>query len=358
VFGQGLYLLAAVSLVFVIVLKTVAPGLVRTLIGSAAVAEAVDSYLQIFAFAMLFHGVNLALSAFYVGVSRTRALIGATVVLAAVNVFLDYALIFGNLGFPELGIRGAAIGSLSAEIAAFAFLVIHAVLRGYHQRYGLFAFARWNRELSRRLMVLSSPVALDALVETVRWFAFFLIIESLGETALASANIVFGCYALMLIPIHGFSETTCSMVSNLVGQEQDSQIGALVRRAISLGYTVVLPLALFSFLFPTVALSLFTTDPEILATSVSSLRIVALGFLFLIPGDILFNAVVGTGDTAATLVIEVISTICVLGLASVFVFGLEFPLASVWVAEVAGVVTLLTLSGLWLRSGRWMRLTV
>lgn len=120
----------------------------------------------------------------------------------------------------------------------------------------------------------------------------------------------------------------------------------------SLGYVVVLSFAVLSFLFPTIALSLFPTDPEILATSVSSFRIVALGILFLIPAEILLNAVVGTGDTAATLAVEVVSTICVLGLASAFVFVFELPLAAVWVAEVADVVMLLTLVGLWLRSGR------
>jgi Na+-driven multidrug efflux pump len=133
VFNQGVYLLVAVSVLFILLLKGVVPPLAADIIRSSDIAVAVDDFLQIFAFAMFFHGINLALSAFYVGISRTGALIGATIVLAIVNIFLDYALIFGHFGFPELGIRGAAIGSLCAEITAFLYLVLHAVAKRYHR---------------------------------------------------------------------------------------------------------------------------------------------------------------------------------------------------------------------------------
>jgi putative MATE family efflux protein len=356
VFNQGLYLLILVAAVFVVLLKGIAPVLTASMIRSADVARAVEDFLQIFAFAMFFHGVNLALSAFYVGISRTRALIGGTLVLAIVNIFLDYALIFGHFGFPELGIRGAAIGSLSAEIAAFIYLVLHALVRRYDRRYGLFHLARWNQSLTRKLLSISSPVALDALVETLRWFAFFLIIEHLGEEALACANIVFSCYALLLIPVDGFSETTCSMVSNLVGQDRSGQIGRLLRRTISLGYAVVLPLLALVLLVPETVLSLFTSDPDLIATSQNSLRVIVVVVAIVVPADMFYNAVAGTGDTTATLGIEVSVTVCILGLAYWFAMRLGLPLESVWVAEAVGWVLCLLLSSAWLQSRRWERL--
>jgi MATE family multidrug resistance protein len=110
--------------------------------------------------------------------------------------------------------------------------------------------------------------------------------------------------------------------------------------------------------FPTVAPSIFTTDPDLLSMSVASLRIVALGFVFVVPADILFNAVVGTGDTTATLAIEVAATVGFLGLASAFVFALGLPLAWVWAAEVAGLLMFLAPSWIWPRGGRWVRSTV
>jgi putative MATE family efflux protein len=358
VFNQGLYLLGLIALVFVFLLKVLVPVIASGLIRSAAVAAAVDDFLQIFAFAMFFHGINLALSAFYVGISRTRILVAATIVLAVVNIFLDYVLIFGHLGFPELGIRGAAIGSLCAEIAAFLVLVLRAILHRDNRTYGLFHLSRWNQALTRKLFSISYPVALDALVETLRWFAFFLIVEQLGEEALACANIVFSCYAVLLIPVDGFSETACSMVSNLVGQGRSRRISGLLRRSISLGYLVVLPLLAVVLLFPEWVLSLFTADPGLIDTSIQSLRVITLAVAIVVPADMFLSAVAGTGDTTAALFIEIALTICVLGLAYLFALRLGMSLEMVWVAEAAGWLLCLILSSTWLRSRRWQRLLV
>lgn len=358
VFTQGWYLLGIVAVGFILLLKILLPLIAYHVIRSGDIARAVDDYLQIFAFAMIFHGLNLAFSSFYVGISRTRALIGATIVLATVNISLDLLLIFGHLGFPELGIRGAAIGSLAAEVAAFLYLGIHSLARGHGRRFGLFRFTRWDGVLTGKLMKLSTPVALETLVETLRWFVFFLIIEFLGEVPLACANIVFGCYALLLIPVGGFSETTCSLVSNLVGQGLPERIGGLLRRTVMLGYLLAAPLLAVVLIWPEAVLRIFTSDTLLVAGSVDSLRVVALAVTIVVPADMFFNAVAGTGDTPASLVIEIILSVSILGLAYVFLLGLGWPLATVWLAEAAGWALCLVLSAIWLRGGRWERCRV
>jgi Na+-driven multidrug efflux pump len=71
-----------------------------------------------------------------------------------------------------------------------------------------------------------------------------------------------------------------------------------------------------------------------------------------------YNAVVGTGDTPATLVIEIIMTLCILAFAYVVALRLGLPLETVWLAEVVGWSLCLVLSSAWLRSRRWQRLLV
>jgi putative MATE family efflux protein len=358
VFNQGIYMLSATAVLSVVGIQLLSPYVTAALIRSSDITRAVDDFLQIFSYAMLFHGANLALSAFYVGISRTRVLIGATVVLSLINIVLDYILIFGHLGFPSLGIQGAAIASLAAEVGAFGVLLFYAIRQRFTQRYGLFRFGRWNGALARKLLEISYPVALDALVETTRWLIFFLIIEQMGELALACANIVYSCYALLLIPLEGFSETACSMVSNLVGQQESGKIGGLLRRAMSLSLVVVLPFLVLVLLLPEQVLSIFTSDTELIANGVNSLRVVVLAVAIVIPGEIFYSAVAGTGDTMATFVIELALTTCILAYAYVTAIRLGLPLEIVWLAEVVGWLICLTLSWGWLRAGRWRRLQV
>ncbi len=357
-FNQGFYLLTVTSITIIAILWFASSLVTEGIIRSAEVGKAVDDFLGIFVFSMLFHGPNLALSAFYTGISRTRVLVGATVILAAVNIVLDYGLIFGNLGLPEMGMRGAAIASLAAEIAAFLYLVLHAIARGHARRYGLFRFGRWNRSMARLLTRISYPVALDSLAETGRWFAFFLIIEQLGEMALAGASVVHLCYMLLTIPVGGFAEAVVSLVSKLVGRGEYVEIGHLIRRALAVSYVVTVPILAGIVLAPEAVLALFTPDRELIAASADSMRVIALAVAVMIPGEIVGSALAGTGDTPATLVIEMILTSTVLAYTFVTALSLAQPLAVVWTGEILGWILCLTLSWAWLRSGRWKRVVV
>ena len=357
-FNQGLYLLALVSVVMIALIWFVLPLFTRAVLSSMEVHEAVNAYLRIAAFGLLFHAANLAYSAFYVGISRTRVLIGATLALAVVNIGLDYALIFGNFGLPELGIAGAGIASLGAELAAFLFITVDVIRRRYVGTYGLLRFTRWDGAVARHLAGIGTPVGLEALVETGRWFVFFLIIEQLGEQSLAVATIVFSVYALFLIPVDAFSESVCSMVSNLLGQRRTDQLGQLIRRAMVLSLAGVLPVLFITGALPEWVLALFTPDEALIEAAFASLLVVMLAALIAVPGEAFYASVAGTGDTWAVFGIQVVVTAMTLALAAVAAFGLGLGLAWIWAAEVAGWVICLLLAWAWFRSGAWQRLAV
>ncbi len=358
VFNQGLYLLLLAALLLVVLIKVPLPLLTGAIFASGQVHAAVDAYLQITAFGLLFHGCSLAYTAFYVGIGRTRVLIGATLVLACTNILLDYLLIFGRFGLPELGIEGAAIASLVAEVAAFLFLTADVLRHRYVGAYGLLRFGRWNGALTHRLTRISTPVAMEALVETLRWFAFFVIVERLGEQPLATANIVYACLALFLIPVEAFAEAVCSMTSNLLGQGRPQAIGALVRRTIVLGYVAVLPLLVLSLLFPDWVLGLFTPDAALLSEATGPLLAVALAMLLAVPGETFYAAVAGTGDTAAILAIQVLVSASVLVSAYLAAFVFALPLSYVWLAEAVGWGVCLVAARAWLHGGHWRGLDV
>jgi putative MATE family efflux protein len=357
VFNQGLYLLMIVSLAMILVLVFIVPVLSSGLFASENIHTLTNQYLQIAAYALLFQSINLAYSTFYVGISRTRVLIGSAIVLAVTNITLDYLLIFGKAGLPELGIEGAAIATLTAEVAMFAFLTLDVIRKGYIRQFGLLRFDRWNSELTYKLTSLSIPVSLDALVDMSKWLILIVIIEQLGEETLASANIIFSIYALLLIPVDSFSETICSMASNLIGQRNIAQLKMLIRRTVMLSYLTVMPLLVLTILFPELVLSVFTLDKALIAASIYGLLVIALATFVAIPAEAIYSTIVGIGDTRVTLTIQVIvavSTLCYAWYAAIYKgYALEYVL----LAELIGWILCLILSWLWLRTGFWKRLS-
>ncbi|MEJ2308602.1 MAG: MATE family efflux transporter [Gammaproteobacteria bacterium] len=358
VFNQGLFLLAIVSVVMTALLLLGLSLGAGGLLASEAVADAVESYLRIAVYSLLFQSVNLAFSAFFVGIAQTRILIGAALVLAISNIALDYALIFGNLGLPEMGIAGAAVASLSAEILTTLFLAGSIFFKGFNRKYGLLQPLRWSSAISHSLVSISWPVALDNLVELLRWFLLFAIIEQLGEAELASANIIYSCLALFMIFIDSFSEAICSMVSNLLGQQRRAEMSQLIRKSVQLGYLLVVPLLVLALLFPDVVLAIFTPDAAIIELSRNGYTIVLLALLVAVPGDMLYAAVVGTGDTRATLGIQVVTTTIALAFALWAALVMSLPLELVLLVEIIVWCLYLLLSWYWLRSGRWNKLAI
>ncbi len=358
VFNQGVYLLTLASIMMILFIIFAVPMVTIDLLASENIHNEVNAYLQITAYALLFQSINLAYCAFYVGISRTKVLIGATAILAVTNIVLDYVLIFGHLGFVEMGIEGAAIASLVAEIAAFVYLTADIILRGYTSTYKMLNFVKWQAALSKQLISISTPISLEVLVGTIKWFLFFIIIEQLGERELGIASIIFSCYSLLLIPTDSFSETVCSMVSNLIGQQKLQSLSLLLRRIIILNYMIILPMVFFTLLLPVTILNVFSTDVKIVTDGINSLNIISLAILIAVPGEAFYSAIVGTGDTRVILSIQIIVTIITLLCAYSAVFILKLNFEYIWLAEVLGWLVCLLLSWLWFKSGLWQRLNI
>jgi len=354
VFSQGMLLVVATTAVLAALMWAAISWLTGTLVSSDAVGAAATDYLRIACVGSPFVAANFAYGALLTSLGRTRVLIPATVLLAVANCALDYVLIFGNLGAPALGMRGAAIASVCSEVLTFAFLTATLVSLGEAKRLRLFRFRVWRWKVVRRLIRISAPVSGQGIVEALRWFGFFLILERVGAAALAVGNVVFVCYEVFLVPTEAFAEATCSMVSRFVGRDRPERIPGLIHRSVAAAALATLPLIALGLLLPDWILSVFTLDGSLIDASMASVRVVALAMLVVIPAEMWLTAVVGTGDTPAALGIEVFLSAVMLSTAYVTAVVLSGG-ALVWCSVVAAALVTLAVSYAWIRSGRWLR---
>ncbi|MDD2279898.1 MAG: MATE family efflux transporter, partial [Bacteroidales bacterium] len=202
---HGFLFLMTLALVIFLLVKLFGNQLLMYIVDSESIVNTSREFINYRIWGIFFAHTNFLFRAFYVGISRTRVITLTTIVMVLVNVFLDYSLMFGNFGFPELGVGGAALASVIAEISCTLAFIAYTLLRVPIKKYRLFSFKVFSIRLLMRTLKVSIPMMLLNFISFSVWFIFFLIIEKRGESELAISNIVRSVYVILLIPIMGFS---------------------------------------------------------------------------------------------------------------------------------------------------------
>ena len=246
-------------------------------------------------------------NAFLVASLNSRYLMIAFLFETLVNVLLDYLLIFGNWGFPEMGFSGAAVASVLAEFTGM--LVLIAVLRftGLQKKYALPGNLRFNKTFNKEIIRVSLPLVAQYMISVTTWLIFFLLIEGRGIEAKAISNVMRNVFGIAGVFVWAFASTTSAMVSNLMGQQREQEVIKLVKRitlwSIGLCFVMVGTLNLFPELF----FRLFGQSSAFIEQGIPVIRVVSLGLLLMSVANIWLNAVTGTGKTTINLMIEVVA---------------------------------------------------
>ena len=118
-------------------------------------------------------------------------------------------------------------------------------------------------------------------------------------------------------------------------------------------YLFELPLILFFVLFPTVVLHIYTDMPDLVAASVPSLFVLCSAYLLIVPGNIYFQTVSGTGNTRMAFLLELVTLLIYIVYVVVMVFWLRVDVALCWTTEHVYALGILLFSATYMRKGKW-----
>jgi len=295
----------------------------------------------------------MAFRAFFIGITNTRYLTYSATIIAVVNIILDYAFIFGNWGFPEMGIEGAALASVLAEFSSVLFFIILAIYKIDRKKYNLFLFPKINFLQIRKIMDVALFVMMQFLVSIIAWFAFFMIMEQTGERPLAISNIIRSLYMIFTIPIFSLGSATNTIVSNTIGENKKDAVLPVIFRISIISMLSILILIGIGFMFSTQIISFYTTDLTLINATLKSFY-VTLGVLIVFSmAIVLLNGVAGTANTRISLIIEFIAVVVYLVTAYVLAITLQLPTHIVWCSEYLYFFIIGLLSVLYLKTGKW-----
>ena len=278
----------------------------KALINSFGHAEPVRVLeLEYFGLLNLFGGfavINNALAGFFSGRGKTKIPMYATLAGNAVNIVLDYILIFGKLGFPAMGIKGAAWATIIGS--AFITTIFGTLIFAKHTRetFKISRLAGFYKPIFTRLVRFGVPNGFGFLMDVVSFTLYTFMVGNIDTVSLQASNIVMSMQPVVFTVILGLGVGIQILVSKYQGLNRPDVSVQVVKNACKIGYTYAGGIALLFFFGTPLFLHLFIpagteNGAAIAAHAVPLIKLVS----FFVLGDATYlifgEAIRGAGDT-------------------------------------------------------------
>lgn len=296
--------IAAIVLIFML-----AKSILQLTIKDDIVQTAILIYAMPRCIGLIFSGIKSVICAFLVAINITRHIAISSVILLVSNIGLDWWLIFGGFGIEPMGMKGAAIASVGAEIIAASYLVGYILLKINLPKYNFNKFLLFDYALLKDIIKKSIYITLLTFFSFGSWLYFFVEIEKLGVEALAISNILKSLYACLCIVANGLSTATISIVGNLIGAKKYNEVVPTLKRVLKFGAVPYYGGFLLMIIFAKPILGIFTNNEMLINAAIKPLWVMLFANLITLPEYIYFYALYGVNKLKLAFVIETTSVI-------------------------------------------------
>lgn len=354
---NGALLLAlgfGLPLTLILILAT--PFIFPLLIGDPQVFELGTPYLQARISTLALGGVAFAFRGFFNGIDRPGVYMRTLVITNLVNVLLNFLLIFGMFGAPELGVLGAGIGSAIATAIGAGLYLVEGLRSG---RSMGFLRRLPNRSEMKSLSQLSLVASAQQVLFALGLIAMFWIIGLAGTRATAAASVLVNIMLVAILPGVGMGLAAATLVGQALGRGDPDDAKAWGWDVSKLTMLLLGALGLIGMLLARPIIGIFLHNPETLELAVVPLKIFAAVIAFDGVGLVLMNALLGAGASRLTISVSVgLQWGLFLPVAYCLVIFGGFGLLEIWIANASyRLLQALIYVRIWQR-GTWQNISV
>lgn len=337
---NGIMITGIVYAIIAILGVVLAKPFVSLFSDNEAVIQQGTTYIRIimlFSFGRIFAstGINILRGTGEMVIPMIAMLIGAVM-----NILLDPIMIFGYFGLPAMGVKGAALATIIAQILSMLFVWGKLLLGDNLIKLDLKHF-KPQREVIRQILIIGIPVSIMQGIGSIMLIGFNLILARFGAVAIDVMGGYFRLQSLVFMPVFGLATGTMPIIGFNFGARNKQRMSEAIR------FSTVVAVAFMSLcflvfqLFPEMLLSIYDPGPEMLAAGIPAFRAISLVFP-LIGATILLNtAFQALGQAHFSLITSVVRQLAVL-LPAAWLLSLSGDLNNVWyafiIAEVVGLI--------------------
>jgi putative MATE family efflux protein len=324
--------------------------------GDTSVQATAASYLTVILSAMPFLLLSMVSAAMLQASGNTRTPFLVAMLANAVNAIMDYALIFGRWGAPEMGVRGAAIASAFAlTLNASILLLVLA------RRDSMLTFRGWGGERAAltRLLRVSFPAFGERCVQHLGYLGFITMIGALGSVAMAANQALISIESICFLSADGFGVAAAAIVAQRLGAKRpdESAFGAWMATALAIALLSFCGLA-FVFI-PELLLAVFSPDPRMISMGIPCLYVAAVAQPFMAISTVLAQGLRGAGDTKTAFYVSLAGGLVIRLMATyLLAFSLGLGLVGVWLGSTCDWVFRSLILSIAFRRGQWKLSTV
>ena len=298
--NAGLLLAVVWAVPWTALLHGLAPHIFTFLVNDPAVAAQAVPYFQVRLLAALGVGINFAFRGYWNGINQPKLYMGTLIVSHVTNLFLNWVLIYGNLGAPALGTLGAGMASaIATYVGVLTYIVLGVRLAMPHG----FLRAWPSRDDVTGLLKVAFPASMAQFFMATGYTAFMWIVGQTGTAELAAANVLLTVTLVAVLPGLAFGFVAASLVGQALGRGDVDDAEAWGWDVVRMGVLTLGLMGLPMLVVPEVLLSFFLHSPETVELAVPPLRLVGATIGLDAVGLVLLNALYGAGHSRPVLVV-------------------------------------------------------
>ena len=350
VFTTALLIQSMIAIVLFTILFFIAPNWLVSISEQQDIASLQGDFLSIRSFAFFPSCIFLIVQAYFLAKGKTWPVLFSAILTALSNVLLDYSLIFGNFGLPEMGVKGAALASTCSDLIGMTSMGILFVL---DREFRLFKLKTFSILSAKNILKISSPLMLQGSIALGTWTLFFMMLEQRGVFELTVSQNIRSIYFLAFVPIWGFAGTTKTYVSQYLGSGKTELIPQLQRR-IQLLTTLFLIVTFHgAVLYPELLVSWINPEETYIEKSASILRLISLSIILYGLISVYYQTIQGSGNTFYSMCIELSTVVIYVSACHLFINIFSFDIYWIWTVEYIyfGVIGIMSI--LYLRNSNW-----
>lgn len=317
------------------------------------VTEWATQYLQIQMIGFLTMALTTTITAALRAVGDSKTCMIYNLIANVINVIFNWLLIYGNLGFPELGVAGASLATVLGQFVAFI-IALSVLIRGNEFLKLEFKLGfRPNKAVLGNISNIGLPAMVEQLLMRAGMIIFAKTVATLGTTAYATHLVCMNIQALSFMTGQAFAVSATTLMGQSLGKRRPDMAQAYCSRTRTVGFGFSIVLALVFSLFGGTIVGFYNSDPEIIRVGGQIMLFVAFLQPFQSSQFIIAGGLRGAGDTKTTAIITMITVLLIRPIVAITLIHLNFGLYGAWIALACDQ---LVRSGLVLaryKSGKW-----
>jgi MATE family multidrug resistance protein len=353
-------LLALAAYPFMLLLTPLARGLFVFAGHGADQIELEYLYFRILMAGSIFVLARAALAGFFLGIGKTRVVMIANVLGMIINLPANYLLIYGKMGFPALGLRGAAYGTIIGGAISLIIMALVYLGPSCRRLYMTHTSSSWDPATLKRLLRFGSPAGVEQLLNVAAFTLFLEFMHSYGASTAAAVTVAFNWDIVAFIPMMGMGAAVTAVVGHNIGAGDLEKARHTARVALAAAWTYSgAMLLLYVSCAPALAGMILRGAPggeAAMPLAVTMIRMMSIYTLADSVQLVFAGALRGAGDTRAVMRISVGINWLFAGMSFVLIRILKAQPVTVWIIYIACVVLWGLSMFLRYRFGNWQKI--